>query len=85
MGLGSLGPAIGQALFARQACRAVGLSRAAYGKVFTLSMLTEALIETPVLFAFVVSIAMVLKTPSPLLPIKFIEPSPKRNPIIFKI
>jgi F-type H+-transporting ATPase subunit c len=67
MGLGSIGPSIGQFLFVRRATRAVGLNTETYGKIFTISMMTEAMIETPVLFSFIISIIMILKTTSPII------------------
>lgn len=67
MGLGSIGPSIGQALFTSKACIAIGLGREAYNKMLSLSMLTVALIETSALFAFVVTMFMILRKASPLL------------------
>jgi F0F1-type ATP synthase membrane subunit c/vacuolar-type H+-ATPase subunit K len=57
----SVGPSVGQMIFAKDACLATGINRQAYPKIFTFSVLTEAFIETPVLFAFVLAIFMMLK------------------------
>lgn len=61
MGLVAVGPCIGQILFAEQSCFAVGVNRKAYNKLFTFSVLTEALIETPILLAFVLAIFILIK------------------------
>lgn len=60
-GVGAIGPSIGQLIFSERACFAPGINRQAYVKIFAFCVLTEALIETPVLFSFVVSIFMLFK------------------------
>lgn len=60
-GLGSIGPSIGQMLFTQKGCFAPGINRQAYAKIFAFCILTEAFIETPVLFSFVISIFMLFK------------------------
>ncbi len=56
MGLGCIGPLIGQAIFANKACFAVGLNSNAYSKVLPYSLLSEAAIETPLVFSLLVSL-----------------------------
>ena len=56
MGLGCIGPLIGQAIFANKACFAVGLNSNAYQKVLPYSLLSEAAIETPLVFSLLVSL-----------------------------
>ncbi len=56
IGLGSIGPAIGMAHFAYTACRGIGRNRNAYNKLMSFTFISEAIIETPIIFAFVVSI-----------------------------
>lgn len=55
IGLGCIGPAIGMALFAKQACQGIGVNRDAYSKLFTFSIISQAIIETPIIFALVIS------------------------------
>ena len=61
-GLGSVGPTIGLARFARAACQAVGYNRYAYSKILTFVIASSALIETPVVFALVIAF-MILAVP----------------------
>src|SRR5437870_5245177 len=53
IGLGSVGPAIGLAIFAKAACAGIGINRKAYAKILPFTFISEAIIETPVIFAFV--------------------------------
>lgn len=52
IGLGAIGPAIGQGLFSRNACKAVGTNRTAYREIFSFALLSQTLIETPIILAF---------------------------------
>lgn len=56
MGLGSLGPSIGLSTFAAAACTAIGVNRKSYSKILTFTFISEAIIETPALFSFLVSL-----------------------------
>lgn len=58
IGLGSIGPAIGLATFARVACKSVGVNRAAYNKLLSFSFISQAIVETPIIFAFVIALAL---------------------------
>ena len=58
IGLGSVGPTIGLAKFAKSASESLGLNRYSYDKVLTFTFLSEALIETPVVFALVTSLLL---------------------------
>lgn len=60
IGLGSIGPAIGLATFARAACTSVGVNRHAFRKIFSFTMISQAIIETPVIFAFVISLMLLV-------------------------
>lgn len=64
IGLGSIGPAIGLAHFAKTACRGVGINRNAYNKLFSFTLISEAIIETPIIFSMVVSM-LILLSPLP--------------------
>ena len=61
IGLAAVGPTIGQLLFSQKACLAAGINRHAFNKIFTFTVMTEAFIETPILFAFVLAILLLLK------------------------
>jgi len=65
IGLGSIGPAIGLAHFAKVACRSLGINRSAYPKLLTFTFLSEAIIETPIIFAMIVSLLIMISTPNP--------------------
>ncbi len=65
VGLGSIGPSIGQGLFANAACNSVGLNKKAYDKIFPFSLISQSIIETPMIFALLISLIilyMPLKT-----------------------
>lgn len=51
----SIGPAWGAGYFTHIACRSIGMNRAAYGKIFSFTIISQAIIETPVIFASIVS------------------------------
>ena len=62
IGLGSIGPSIGQAIFTRAACRGIGVNKTAYNKIFPFMLLLEAIIETPLIFCLLISF-MILYRP----------------------
>ncbi|MFC1894486.1 ATP synthase F0 subunit C [Candidatus Dependentiae bacterium] len=57
--IGSIGPSCGQAIFTRYSSRAVGLNKDAYSKIFTFSIINEAIIQTPLIFSLLVSILLI--------------------------
>lgn len=59
IGLGSIGAAVGLAIYSKAACQAVGINRESYSKVITFTFISEALIETPVVFALVTSLLLI--------------------------
>lgn len=59
LGLGTIGPLIGLGLFSRASCRTVGSNREAYPKVLTFTFISQALIETPILFSLAVSLLII--------------------------
>ena len=59
LGLGSIGPAIGLAVYAYAACYSLGINKEAYGRIFSFSFVSQAIIETPIIFALVVSLLLV--------------------------
>jgi F0F1-type ATP synthase membrane subunit c/vacuolar-type H+-ATPase subunit K len=60
-GIGTVGPSIGIARFGQQACTSVGKNRESYKSIFSFTFISQALIETPILFAFVAALLMLLK------------------------
>lgn len=63
IGLGSIGPAIGLALFAQKACQGIGINRRAYNQVFSFTLISQAIIETPIIFSLMVSISLLFLVP----------------------
>lgn len=63
IGLGSIGPAIGLALFAQKACEGIGKNREAYGRVFSFTLISQAIIETPIIFALIISVSLLFMVP----------------------
>lgn len=53
--LATIGPAIGGAIVTYTACAAFGKNSSAYGKIFSFTVISQAIIETPVIFAAVIS------------------------------
>ncbi|MFT6765312.1 MAG: F-type H+-transporting ATPase subunit c [Alteromonas naphthalenivorans] len=64
IGLGSIGPTIGLAHFARQACKSLGVNRYAYKEILSFTLISEALIESPIIFSLVMSFALLGTNPS---------------------
>ncbi len=65
IGLGSVGPAIGLASFAKQACRGLGINRKAYGNIMSFTFISQAIIETPMIFALLVSLMLIILPTDP--------------------
>ena len=61
VGMGSVGPSIGQAIFSQAACKGIGTNKNAYNKIFPFTIMFEAFIETPFIFCLVISM-MILFT-----------------------
>lgn len=59
IGLGAIGPAIGQGIFARAVCTSVGIRRHAYQQLVSFALFSMALIETPILFACLISFLLI--------------------------
>jgi F-type H+-transporting ATPase subunit c len=63
IGLGSIGPSIGLAIFAKNAVQSLGINRRAYPQLFSFTLISQTIIETPIIFAFVISLILLLLTP----------------------
>ncbi len=59
IGLGSVGPVLGSCLFTKIACKSAGRNRAAFSKLFTFTFISQAMIETPVVFAIIISLMLI--------------------------
>jgi len=64
IGIGSIGPAIGLALFAQKACEGIGRNREAYTQVFSFTLISQAIIETPIIFALIISVSLLFLVPA---------------------
>ncbi len=58
VGLGTIGPVIGMASFARTACQGIGINRHAYNQLLTFTFISEAIIETPIIFSLVIAMLL---------------------------
>lgn len=58
VGLGGIGPSIGLARFAQQATRSLGLCKEAYSRILPFSLISQTLIETPLIFALIISLML---------------------------
>lgn len=65
IGLGSIGPVIGLGTFSRQACQCVGINKNIYTKILSFTFISNAIIETPSIFAIVVSVLILTAKVSP--------------------
>ncbi len=58
LGLASIGPAIGGSIFTKSVCKAIGLNEKTYGKIISFTIISQAVIETPIIFAVIVSLGL---------------------------
>ena len=58
IGLGAIGPAYGLAHFARIACNGIGKNRNSSTRVLTFTFISQAIIESPVIFSMVISLLL---------------------------
>ena len=63
IGLSSIGPAIGLALFAKTACLGLGINRHAHRQIFSFTLISQAIIETPIIFALIIAISLLFLVP----------------------
>lgn len=62
VGVGSIGPSVGQGIFSASSCTAVGLKKESFGKLLTFSLLSQAVVQTPLIFCLIVAILLIFKT-----------------------
>lgn len=61
MGLGSIGPAIGQGMIGSKACETIGKNPESYSNVRMLALLSMGIVESAAVYAFVVAMFLVFK------------------------
>lgn len=60
MGVGSIGPALGQGLIGKKACEGVGKFPDSYKKVRMTMIIAMCLVETSAIYAFIIGILLVM-------------------------
>lgn len=60
IGLGCVGPALGLALFAKKACQSIGINRSAYTSLITFSFISQAMVETPIVFSMIIGLLLTM-------------------------
>ena len=63
IGLGSIGPAIGLGLFAKAGIDGLGTNAKSYKKLLSFTLISEAIIETPIIFCLLVSLILLFFVP----------------------
>jgi F0F1-type ATP synthase membrane subunit c/vacuolar-type H+-ATPase subunit K len=63
VGVGSIGPAIGLSAFAKAAVTSLGKNTKAYDKLLSFTFISEALIETPIIFCLIIAIILLFAIP----------------------
>lgn len=65
IGIGSIGPAIGLSLFSRAALNGIGKNTQAYSKLLSFTFISEAIIETPIIFCLIIAVTLLFVVPRP--------------------
>lgn len=65
IGIGSIGPTLGLARFARVANESISFNRNAYSTIMPFTFISQAIIETPIIFAVLISMILLLKPIKP--------------------
>ncbi len=60
MGVGSIGPALGQGMIGQQACKGVGKYPESYTKIRMTMIIAMGLVETAAIYAFIVAIMLIM-------------------------
>jgi F-type H+-transporting ATPase subunit c len=63
VGIGSIGPAIGLSSFAKAAMNSLGKNSKIYDKLLSFTFISEALIETPVIFCLLIAMTLLFAVP----------------------
>src|SRR5690606_28198259 len=64
-GIGSIGPAIGLGIFSRAAINGLSKNIQSYNKLLTFTFISEAIIETPLIFCLIIAITLLFVVPHP--------------------
>ncbi len=64
-GIGSIGPILGGCYFTKIACKSSGRNRAAFPKLFTFTFISQAIIETPIIFATIIALLLTRQALTP--------------------
>lgn len=59
LGVGSIGPAVGQSIYAQQACESIGTNTESYRGMLTFSLISQAMIESPIVFALLIALMII--------------------------
>lgn len=65
IGIGSIGPAIGLSIFSRAAINGISRNIQAYNKLLSFTFISEAIIETPIIFCLVIAVTLLFIIPRP--------------------
>ncbi len=65
VGIGSIGPAIGLGIFSRAAINGLSKNIQSYNKLLTFTFISEAIIETPLIFCLIIAITLLFVVPHP--------------------
>ena len=63
IGIGSIGPAIGLSSFAKSAVDGLGRNIKAYDKLLSFTFISQALIESPIIFCLIIATTLLFVTP----------------------
>lgn len=66
IGLGSIGPLLGGGLFTHSVCTAIGINKTVYNKILPFTIISQAIIETPIIFAAVIAFWLLSLATQPL-------------------
>lgn len=61
-GCGTIGPLCGLGNFSGQACKTIGVNRKVYQKIFSFTLLCQALIDAPIIFSLVIALLIYFGT-----------------------
>jgi len=65
IGIGSIGPAIGLSIFSKAAIDGIGKNPKSYNKLLSFTFISEAIIETPIIFCLVIAVVLLFVVQRP--------------------
>jgi len=66
MGVGSVGPALGQGLIGKAACDAVGKNPESYTKIRMMLIIAMSMVETSAIYAFIIALLLIMYNMTPI-------------------